>query len=335
MIGINHGDLARWTATARHTSFVKDKLVRLTTEMSSGTHADLPRALGAQRERFGQIRNSLTEIDTFTNSGRELGVRLQQQQDALGIVAERSLTVSAQLLRLPLQPSQQDQVVAIQASESALKTMTLVQNTAIGGVHLFSGAKTDVTPLPDVSDLMTAVEAAVDLTQSPQDIKQQVIDFFMDPAGDYETTIYQGSANPAGKVELGNGQLAGSDTTALDPALRRAMAGAALGALAGKGAAATDLAKQKSMLVSAGEMLRESTGLVTIQAMLGHTQERVEDALTKHAAHRTVLTIEYNNLKNVDVYDVASRLQSVQTQLETHFTLTGRMSKLALVNYLR
>jgi flagellar hook-associated protein 3 FlgL len=51
-------------------------------------------------------------------------------------------------------------------------------------------------------------------------------------------------------------------------------------------------------------------------------------------AQETGLQMAINDLVSADPFDTATRLQSVQLQLETHYSVVGRLSQLSLLRYI-
>ncbi len=78
-----------------------------------------------------------------------------------------------------------------------------------------------------------------------------------------------------------------------------------------------------------------SGSLTALRADVGLEEERAAEAVTRNSALAASLTIMRNELALVDPYATAVALQDTETQLETQFALTARLSNLSLVNYLR
>ena len=169
----------------------------------------------------------------------------------------------------------------------------------------------------DVASLMTAVDA------------------WFDPGGGFETTVYLGSTTPLDPVDIGQDVSADLGFTAFDSELRDTLKGIALAGLVADGALAGDVEGRAELLQRAGEILTEGeSGLTQLRARLGTVEELIEEADTARAAETSALTLTRAGLLEVDPYETASRLQQVQTQLETIYAMTARMQSLSLVNYL-
>ncbi len=160
------------------------------------------------------------------------------------------------------------------------------------------------------------------------------MDAWFADAGGFAATVYQGG-DPLAPVPIGRDQSARIDVTALDPAIVgtiKSLAMASLlarGVLAGSDVARSDLAKR------AGEDLagNQST-MAELEARLGTTEANILAASVQNDAEKSALETARLGLLSVDPYETAAKLQEAQTQLETLFALTARMSRLSLVNYL-
>ena len=74
--------------------------------------------------------------------------------------------------------------------------------------------------------------------------------------------------------------------------------------------------------------------LTQLQAEIGGNQARLELADQTLDARKNVLTISISDLEEVDQYEASTRVTGLQTLLETSYTLTARISRLSLLNYL-
>jgi len=63
-------------------------------------------------------------------------------------------------------------------------------------------------------------------------------------------------------------------------------------------------------------------------------QARIDTATTRNTSEATALGIARAGLVQLDPYETATRLQHAETQLQLIYTLTARMSRLSLADYL-
>src|SRR5690606_30858124 len=140
------------------------------------------------------------------------------------------------------------------------------------------------------------------------------------------------AARPFG---IGAGESATMDLTAADPALRDLLEGFALGALVAQGTLQGDDAGRSFLLKRSGEaLLASGNDLAAVRARVGSVEARIAGAGARNAAEASALQIARNGLVAADPYDTASALQAVQTQIETLYALTARLSRLSLTDYL-
>ena len=93
--------------------------------------------------------------------------------------------------------------------------------------------------------------------------------------------------------------------------------------------------RAKLALASGEAAIAARDGLTSLRARIGLAEERIDHASTRIAAERTALEIARNDIVGADPYETATKLQEVERQLQTLYTMTGRMSELSLTNYLR
>jgi flagellar hook-associated protein 3 FlgL len=70
-------------------------------------------------------------------------------------------------------------------------------------------------------------------------------------------------------------------------------------------------------------------------ARLGTVEGQIEAASTRNNSETSSLQIARNGITGVDPYETASKLEATRQQIEMLYTLTSRISRLSLVDYLR
>ena len=214
----------------------------------------------------------------------------------------------------------------LQAAMSAL-------NTRMGAKSLFAGVNTDRAAVTDSETMLVALDAAVAGALSSADVETAVNDWFADPLG-FDAVVYQGG-DAVPQVAIGRDQTARLDVTALDPAIVETIKGLAMasllnrGILGGSDVARADLAKRAGENLAAGQ-----TAMADLEAHLGTTEAAIVNAGVQNDAEKLALETARLGLLSVDPYETAALLQDAQTQLETLFSITARLSRLSLVNYL-
>ena len=75
-------------------------------------------------------------------------------------------------------------------------------------------------------------------------------------------------------------------------------------------------------------------GITNMQSELGFSQSQITSANKALETQVSTINNTVSNLDGVDPYKAAEKLTNLTTQLETAYSLTSRISKLGLVNYL-
>jgi flagellar hook-associated protein 3 FlgL len=71
-----------------------------------------------------------------------------------------------------------------------------------------------------------------------------------------------------------------------------------------------------------------------MQARIGINQKALEEATNQLKSRKTWLNEVILKTESVDTYDVATRINGLMTQLEASYSVTSRISRISLLNYL-
>ena len=124
--------------------------------------------------------------------------------------------------------------------------------------------------------------------------------------------------------------------TADDPALRRALMGLAAAALVDDSALGFSDGQRKALAARAGEVVLSSQdALVGLGARLGVSEMRLETVQSRNQAELLSLELAQSDLVSSDPYTLATELEAVQTNLEMMYSITARLSRLNLTDFIR
>lgn len=332
MSSLSVGDLARNFTLSRSAAAMKTGIRSLSNELVSGLAEDTAAQVSGDLGTLTGIESSLAQLRGYKAVTTETTLFTAGQQTALGRIADMAADLGRSLIAAA-SPGGAARLSALGA-DAARKFEAAVSalNTRVGDRSLFAGVATTTTPLPDGAGLLDMLQAVVAGATGAAEVQTALDHWFADPAG--FAAVYQGGDALAG-VAVAPGEIARVETTALDPAIRDTLGGLALAALIDRGVLADDPTGQADLVRrSAGELMSAQSGLGALTARLGSTQALIDQAAQRNSAETTALNIALSDLLAIDSYEVASRLQATQTQLETLYTLTSRMSRLNLVNFL-
>lgn len=328
------GDLTRIFSARRDNFELKSRLNQLATELATGKVTDLPDHLHSDQTRLAYVDRELANLKSYNQTGKQTIAFLNAQQLSLDIIAEERENLRRTLLAATLEPTIDDIAIATEQGGRIFETMVSTLNQDFAGRTLFSGTETQTTPLPDADGILTALLGGLNLTQNAAQIADDIRDFFSDPAGGF-AALYLGAPENPNIRPVNKDTDIDIGTTALNPRLASSLSSAAIAAIAMSPALSGDTERQASLLMeSAATTTQASRDLSYLQGRIGASQHRAEQAMASNTAMLSSLQIEHTELVSADPYETASALHEVEQQLQTHYMLTGRLSKLSLMDYL-
>lgn len=333
---VTFGDMAQLQTLRRDGAAMKAALSRLTSELSSGRVADLGRAVGGDFSTLADITRSLRLNTAFSASVTDAAIAAEGRQSALGRLSNELEGLAPEILSVTGAGSLRDLHLKLANGTERFEQAVNVMNTHLAGRSLFSADAPDQQPLISGDAIMAELRTLVAGASDAATMVADVTAWFTDTGGGYETIAWQGGAGQPPAVLLSEGQTADTGVTALDPAIRSSLAGLAIVALAAEQVVPLPESEQRALATSgAQEVQRGETALIGLRASLGAQEARIEEARVTAEATRASLEIEYGRIVEADPYRTATELQSVNTQLETLYILTARMSRLSLTEFLR
>jgi flagellar hook-associated protein 3 FlgL len=331
---ISVGDLAQSYALRRHNADLKAETTRLSLEMTTGLKSDPARHLSGDISALAGIDSALARLGAYGRSASDTAFFAGAMQTALSAVQDMTTGLVPTLLSVTTSGNTGSMQVVSRDAGQAFATAVGLYNTRLGDRALFAGNQTATTPLVPADQLMQQMLAQTVGATTVQDVEAALDTWFASPTG-YLATAYLGGAAQA-PVAIGPGQTALVDTTAADPAIRETLKGLGMAALLQQGVFAGDPAEQAALIHRAGEVLAAGqNSRAMLAGHLGTAEGQIENARSRNAAEVSALEIARVAMISVEPYDAAARLQEAQGQLETLYTLTARLSRLSLVDFLR
>ncbi|PZX06059.1 flagellin [Celeribacter halophilus] len=332
---ISFGDMAASIRNMRVTTQTKLDLEKYGSEVASGEKYDLSTSVSGDFSPLASIERSLRTLQSYDLAIKEADLFATTVQSSLGSISEHVEELSSVLLTASTNGDATSVSVAGTDARTRFDAVVSTLNTRIGNRSLFSGAATGETALISADEMMNDLAAAVAGSTSSSDVETIVDDWFMSPSGGFEMIAYQGSDNALSPFALGEHETVRVDFSANDASLRETLKGLALAALVDEGVLEGSVAEQSSLLRSAGEALMGAqAGLADLRAQVGAVEARIEEASLSNSA----MTFSYETAKSeivsADAYESASMLTQTETQLQIIYTLTSRMSRLSLSDYI-
>jgi flagellar hook-associated protein 3 FlgL len=343
------------------------EMTNLNTELTTGKHADLGVTLGANTARSLDLNRDVDRLSSLVSVNSIATQRLKSSQAALDGMAKAAQEI--QKVLVPNTSSAAPTLATVAKTISnAFNTFTGFANTAVSGEFLFSGINTDVKPIDDYfaegSTLKAAYEVELNAFMAAQTpAVGNIADLSKDQAAAFMTRI-EGVFNGTTPVtnpphsDLTAGQnydfwttygSKASDTNMTSRISQnevvetstnsnsQGMRYFAMTAMTAMTFLDEKVPSDVRELVATRSVTNIGTvisGLNQQQSQLGLSESRVSKANDSLAAQKKIIETHLLDIEGIDTYEVKTRLDLLQQQIEIAYSLTSRLQKMSLVNYL-
>ncbi len=302
-------------------------------EIVTGRAADLKQALGGAIGGAQLLRKSIDEVSAYQFAATRALGRASAAQITLARAADQAGALGPEILSALGRADETSLGVAADQAKLDLNNAISSLNQRYEGKAMFAGDATDSAPLADAETLLTDIRAIFAGAATPAQLQTDLDFYFNDPAGGFATTIYQGGAGDAPRVEVANGEVIAYSAKADEPAIRDLLRSLSSIVVAGEQAPSPD--RNMALEAASSRLIEAGNGVTEIRARIGVSEERMQAALDRLEFEATALSAAYNDRTARDPFEAASRLQQLESQLQASFVLSSRISQLSLVNFLR
>ena len=334
MTMVSFGDLAQSFVLKSQTARLKGDMGRITQELGSGRVADVGSAVSGDFSRLSALARSRATTQGYQSAAREAVAQADGMQSVIATLSDHVQALISPLLSAAhLITAEQVALVGTDARARLTDVMSAL-NTSVGGRALFAGVAIQGPAVAEAETMLAALRGELVGATSANDAMTRISAWFDDPAG-YTATAYQGGAalddlavSPNDRIWLG--------ATANDPAMRALLKGLAATALITDAGNPLPPSERGTFTRLATETLAAGQDrLIHLEAKIGISQSRIDAAQSRNAADLLSLELAQGTLVQSDPYRLATELEAVQTNLETVYAITARLSRLSLTDFLR
>lgn len=334
MIIKSYGDMAQHMFLRSRNAELKQNIETLSGELASGKVANITSRLGGDFTYLSDIETTLARLESHMIATGEAKLFATGVQGSLERLQSNVIDMRDDVLALTSTMTATDAEQFAARGRIELDNAINTLNSWSGGRSLFSGTATSTSPLNDGDSLMTDLVAEVGGLTTSADIIQAVKDWFADPAG-FDTVMYRGSTTDLSPVEVSDGERVSIGLRADDPDLKHSLQSFAIAALVGESALGlTNEVKVELARAVGMELANSNESLVSKQADMGFIEGQLERVEARNTATETSLSIAKNKLVSADPYEVHTRLEEAQLQLESLYSVTARSAQLSLLRYM-
>lgn len=335
--------------TRQSISRLQTRLVEAQTELQTGRHADVGLTLGAKTGVTVALRQDLTQLQTIRDSNNLVSTRMKASQQSLQNISDQSQNFLAAVVRAKSTSLSDTTVIA--EAVAGMNSLNESLNASLDGQFLFAGINSDVRPVDQYFDdvspasrqaVAAAFQAKFGFDQSSPNVStitpaamQDFLDnefaaLFADPAWGTNWS-YASDGNVRSRIS--RSEIADVSTSANQQPFRDLTA--ALVMFSDMGYANMTEETRGVLADKAMSLVNSAVGAISnIQSTLGVTQERLSKSTDVLGIQINLITGSINDLEGVDPNEVATRLSTLMTQMESAYAVTKRIHDLSIIDYL-
>ncbi|MEM9233527.1 MAG: flagellin [Pseudomonadota bacterium] len=320
-------DVLRFSALSGPLADIRRDLTQSSTELVTGRKQELGKVLGAQSGDYSLVAKALADAETSRDRLTLAGNRLSAISIPLKQIREELNSFATQAQTLLINDGFAESTT-VQDAQSQIRQILTGLNTSFAGRNLFSGDAVDRAALASADDFFAAIDVAL-VGATDEASTDAAITAFFAPGGEFDTSIYQGGAGEAASVQLPTGGNIDFSIKADDEAVRTALEGLV------RVAYAPDDASPDFALNGIDQIRQAETRLIALESNVGRQQNIIDNTLEAVEQEKTILELTEDSYAGVDAFEAANRVQTLELQLQTAYTVTSRLSRLTLTNFIR
>ncbi len=334
MTMVSFGDLAQSFLLKTQTSRLKAETGRITQELASGRLSDVSKSLSGDLRRLTALTRSQDLASAYVVSGQEGAFRTSAMQHAISVITDNAQAMTPDLLTAPQHANPQFLALSAMQGVDRFEAILSALNTSAAGRSLFSGTSVTIAAVVSSVTILNALRSEISGATSPDEAITRISAWFDAPSG-FAAVAYSGGP-PASNLAISADETAWVGATANDPSFREALKGFAAAALINDPAVALQPQDMRTFARLAGESLIAGTdALIQLSARIGVSESRIDTAVSRNMAEKLTLEMATAELVQADPFTLASELEAVQTNLETLYAVTARVSRLSLTDFMR
>ena len=330
------GDLASNVMLNQASTRVKRSLIQLSQELTTGVTSDVRSTLRNDLTHQMDWEHRLLVNSVQDKTLSEALVKIQAKQSILGSINDAIVSFANSVETTGIGSAVASTNVLSKNAKTLLEQVVSQLNTRAAGQTLFAGTDTDLVSMASVEDLMTSVKASIGPVATVDDVVQGVKDWMNDPVAGYQAIAYLGSMDDPSPIRLTSNRTISETSKADHEALQAVVENLILATLSSDETFAPSEIIQLDLLQTSSNGLRSAdASLIELRASLGFVEAELERQKVKTSAETSTLEQLRANVLGIDEYEVASKLQETELQLEKIYAMTARSARMSLLEYLQ
>lgn len=325
----------RYASMSRIIADLRNRSDDTRVEAVTGRFQDVTSVRGGNVNEIMELEKSIADLNNYAVSISLSESRAAIMQTNLGIAADIAQN-SADTSILVLQ--NETEISAEVFSDRALDDLNALVtsfNANFAGRALFAGDDAGSVSLADAETIYTASVAILDAAPTAAAGYANLENEFFGAGGLFETTFYLGGDGSAPLTEISPGQRVDYGVKADEGAVRNALFNTVILAASFDRTNAVPDDQRKAMLELGSNGIRGTIAeLIDVRSRLGTAEARIADVKARNIAAEAAFGLRFNELAGADSFEAALTLTELDTQLQTAYQTTARLSNLSLANYI-
>lgn len=331
---VSSGDLAQSYLLKSNTARMKGTLDRLTKEFAEGRVSDVGATLNGDLTRLSAVSRTRAMTQGYQSAGREAAAHSAAMQLALKSIAGTTGPLVGKLLTASQLSTDDNVELTGVDARGRLDTVLATMNSASGGRSLFAGQALNQPAVAGADTILTALKTELIGATTAEEAMQRISDWYDDPTG-YVALAYLGDV-PLSPVAVSSTDRVWLGVTAEDQAFRNMLKGMSAAALLDDPSSPLPTSIVKDVARMAAEaLIGGNEDMTLLAAKLGVSEGRIEVANSRNAVDLLSQEMEQGDLVRSDPERLAIELEAVQTNLESLYAITARLSRMSLTDFLR
>jgi len=315
-------------------------------EVASGRYDDVNLQLGGNTSRNISWRLDLSQTTQFIDLGTQANDKANASQAALDSIKNSANTFLSTLAGA--RSASNGQTLIKSSANSMMQSFQQAVNTSYAGQYLMGGLNNSNPPLATYAggSAETSFDNAFQsyfgfAKTDPQAANITPTDMQSFLAGPFDdlfnganwSTDYSSASDTNLTTRIDKSQTVDSSANANDPAFKNMLK--AMIAVQDAGVGNLNSSTFQSVIDYALSKTGSAVqGIGEIESNIGSAQQAISLAGTKHAAVKNVLESQIQSTEDVDPTEASMRVNTLSTQVEANYAVTGKLQSLSLLNYL-
>lgn len=336
MIGMARSNMASTMKLVEQNLTTKVALETASSELSSGRKSDLVKATAGDLGKLFAIDRTIMQLESKTDAIQLATGKSAVTQTALERVHDNLVDFGPQLLSAVERGDLQTSKIVAGDARNALGAVVTSINSRYGRHSVFAGAAVDRPAIESAETILSDISAIVAGSADSATAISAIDEYFYGAGGGFETNIYLGSSKDGPPLRDESGEEIQYGIRADTPEIRNALRALAMASVAAEAPNFIGTQDQVDLLKAAGNSAISATGsVISLKESLGFAEARIDGVRANALAMRNVFELERAAIISADPYESAAKIEALQVQLQTIYTITARLSGLSLTNYLR